>query len=182
MSEDGPRSLLGLKLLALGVLVVGVVADLATKAWMDRLLDMDPASAGPFGRIEIIPGFFALEGTYNEGVTFGLFGGHTNPILLFTAIATVALLVWLLATKRRSVLLHLGLGLVLAGALGNLYDRLHWAKVRDFLLVYVKDWEWPNFNVADSMIVVGVGLILFQELFLGGEQPAKAREGAGERA
>lgn len=157
-----------LKVLSLTILVVGLAADLASKGWMDRLLDMDPApGAGPFKRIELIPGFLALEGTYNEGVTFGLFGGHTSPILVFTALATAALLVWLFATRRPSLLLHVGLGMVLAGALGNLYDRWHWAKVRDFILVYVKDWEWPNFNVADSLIVVGVILIVLQELFGG---------------
>ncbi len=174
--ENSParRPVVRLKILAFAVLVGGVVLDLVTKAWMARLLDMDPSpGAGPFRRIDVIPGFFALEGTYNEGVTFGLFPGHTDPILIFTAIATVALLVWLLATKRRSVLLHLALGMVLAGAIGNLYDRLQWAKVRDFLLFYVKDRKWPNFNVADSMIVVGVILILLLELFFSPKRPAR---------
>ena len=145
---------------------MGTIADLWTKAWMARRLDMDPSpGAGPFGREEVIPGFLAWEGTYNEGVTFGLFGGQTNGIMLFTAVATVALIIWLAATKRRSFWLHLGLGMILAGALGNLYDRLHWQKVRDFILVYVGDWKWPNFNVADSLIVVGVIVILAEELF-----------------
>ena len=160
------RSLFSLKLLSVGLIVGGVALDLWSKAYMARRLDMDPApGAGPFGREEVIPGFLAWEGTYNPGVTFGLFGGQTDGILLFTAIATVALIVWLIATRRPSRLLHLGLGMVLAGAIGNLYDRLHWQKVRDFILVYVGDFKWPNFNVADSLIVVGVILILVEELF-----------------
>ncbi len=182
MSEPGTerRRLLRLKVLALAILVAGVAGDLVTKAWMARLLDMNPSpGAGPFGRIDIVPHFIALEGTYNEGVTFGLFGGHTDPILLFTILATVALLVWLLATRRTSVLLHVGLGMVLAGALGNLYDRHQWGKVRDFLLVYVGRFEWPNFNLADSLIVVGVATILWEETF--GRRRA-ARRAAGDVA
>ncbi|MFV1958362.1 MAG: signal peptidase II [Planctomycetota bacterium] len=159
------RPILGLKLLAFGIVVVGAGADLLSKAWMVRLLTMQPDSAGPFGRIELIPGFLALEGAYNPGVTFGLFGGQTDGIMLFTLLATVALLVWLLATRRHSVLLHVALGMVLAGAVGNLWDRWHWSKVRDFVLVYVGEHEWPNFNLADSMIVVGVILLLTLELF-----------------
>jgi len=161
--RGGP--ILGLKLLAFMIVVAGAALDLASKAWMEKLLSMQPDSAGPFGRIELIPGFFALEGTYNAGVTFGLFGGRTDGIMLFTLLATLALLVWLLATRRRSLLLHVALGMVLAGAVGNLWDRWHWSKVRDFILVYVGDHEWPNFNVADSLIVVGVILLLALELF-----------------
>lgn len=174
----GPGWPLGLKVTASVIIVVGVVLDLWTKSYFAALLDMDPSpGAGPFGRIEVIPGFLAWEGAYNPGVTFGLFGGHTDPILLFTILATAALLVWLIATKRRSVLLHVSLGMVLAGALGNLYDRFLWAKVRDFILVYVGDFEWPNFNVADSFIVVGVILILFEEIFLRPKEEARAARG-----
>ncbi len=177
-SDASPRSLVSLKTLSLGLILVGVVADLWTKAVMERRLDMDPKpGGGPFGREEVIPGFLAWEGTYNEGVTFGLFGGQTNGIMLFTAIATIALVIWLIATRRRSLLLHVGLGMVLAGAIGNLYDRLQWQKVRDFILVYVGDFKWPNFNVADSLIVVGVIVILVEELFVRPKDAPEAREG-----
>jgi signal peptidase II len=132
---------------------------------------MDEGTAGPFGRIEIIEGLFALEGTYNPGVTFGLAQGQTELILVFTFVATSVLGAWLFLTRRHSRLLHVALAMVLAGALGNLWDRLHWHKVRDFFLFYLGEpqaayFEWPNFNVADSMIVVGVGLILLDELIL----------------
>ena len=160
-----------LKVVALIVIVVGIALDLGTKAWMGDLLALDPDSAGPFGRIELIEGVFALEGTYNPGVTFGLAQGQTELILAFTFLATAVLGAWLFLTKRRNWLLHVALGMVLAGALGNLWDRLQWHKVRDFFLFYLGDpaapsFRWPNFNVADSMIVVGVGLILLDELFL----------------
>lgn len=159
-----------LKLLALVVILAGLALDLGTKTWLGDVLEMDPGAEGPFGRIEVIHGFFALEGTYNPGVTFGLAPGKTVPILVFTILATLGLLTWLMATRRQSVVLHAALGMVLAGALGNLWDRLHWHKVRDFFLIYTGDpkspsFEWPNFNVADSMIVCGVILILILEIF-----------------
>ena len=160
-----------LKLLAVVVMGIGLVADLVTKAHFAKLLQMDPTTDGPYRPpIDVIPGFFALEGTYNKGVTFGAFPGETTAILVFTVLATIGLTVWLLVTRRRSVLLHVALGMVLAGALGNLYDRFHWHKVRDFFLIYIGElpapsWKWPNFNVADALIVVGVILILFHELF-----------------
>lgn len=172
MTAETEGSLRKLKILAVVIIIVMVAADLGTKAWMADLLGMAPAPGvhGPFGRIEIIPGFLALEGIYNPGVTFGLAKGQTNLILLFTVVATLLLFVWLLATRQPSRMLHIGLGLVIAGALGNLWDRWHWAMVRDFILFYVGDWKWPNFNVADSCIVVGVIMILFDEIFLRGKR------------
>ena len=169
-----------LKVVALVLLVLGLVADLGTKAWFEDLLGMDPGTQGPFGEIDLIPGFFALQGTYNPGVTFGLAPGQTLPILLFTGVATLGLLAWLLSTRRASRMLHVALGMILAGALGNLWDRVHWSKVRDFFLLYTGDlsnpsWRWPNFNVADAFIVVGVCMILLDELILA---PRKARAAA----
>ena len=182
----GPERPWRLKLLALTVLAVGLVVDLGTKTWFASLLGMDPGAAGPFGEIDLIPGFFALQGTYNPGVTFGLAPGKTEAILLFTGVATLALFGWLLFTRRRSRMLHVALGMIIAGALGNLWDRVHWHKVRDFFLIYTGDlaaasFKWPNFNVADALIVVGVCMILLDELILG---PRKERAAAfgGTRA
>lgn len=183
MNADRPWRL---KVLALTVLVVGLALDLGTKAWFADLLGMDSGVQGPFGEIDLIPGFFALQGTYNPGVTFGLAPGQTGPILLFTGVATLGLLAWLLFTRRASRMLHVALGMILAGALGNLWDRWHYSKVRDFFLLYTGDlaepsFKWPNFNVADAFIVVGVCLILLDELVLA---PRKERAAAigGTRA
>ena len=122
----------------------------------------------------ILGGIFALDQTVDPGsiVVF-----NSEAILVFTGLATIGLTIWLLVTRRRSVLLHVALGMVLAGALGNLYDRFHWHKVRDFFLVYLGEleapsWKWPNFNVADALIVVGVIFILLHELF--GRRPSSS--------
>jgi signal peptidase II len=158
-----------LKVVALAIVAIGCVADLVTKAQVQSSLGMDPDLPSSARSIEVIPGFFRLEGTWNPGITFGLAsGGHTLAIKLFTMVACAAILGWLLATRSRSRLFHVALAMILGGAIGNLYDRFEWNKVRDFLLVYWKDpatWHWPAFNVADSLIVVGVILILGHELF-----------------
>jgi signal peptidase II len=174
-----PGRLRGLKTLAVVVIVAGIAIDLATKAWMQDRLRMDPARETSDHEV-LIPGFLGLEGTWNEGVTFGLARGETEWIFLFTGLAILGLVAWLLATRTPSRSLHLGLALVLAGAVGNLYDRWNWHKVRDFLLIHTgpienPTWKWPNFNAADSFIVVGVGLILWEELFGRARRERRAR-------
>jgi signal peptidase II len=165
------------KVVALAIVLVGLVLDLWTKSYMMDALGMSPDHRGSLRSIEVIPGFFRFEGNWNTGVTFGIAQGWTEPILIFTVLASAGLLAWLLLTRSPNRLLHVALGMILAGALGNLYDRFTWHKVRDFLLVYWKDpeiWEWPAFNVADSLIVVGVCFILGIELF--GPRPPKPAE------
>jgi signal peptidase II len=153
-----------------GVIVaIGLVADLWTKGVMQDLLGMSTDQPhGSERQIELIPGFLRFAGNWNPGVTFGMAAGWTQPILYFTVLACTGISAWLLITRNQSRVLHLALSLILAGAIGNLYDRVRFRMVRDFILVYWKDpsvWQWPAFNVADSMIVVGVGSILWLELF-----------------
>lgn len=172
-----PRARLArLKAVALLLMLVLLGLDLASKAWLQDELILRPGRNGE-REVDVLPGFFALQGTWNPGVTFGLARGYTWQILVITGTATLALLTWLLATRNPSRLLHVGLGLIISGALGNLYDRIRWSEVRDFFLVYLgrldkPDWTWPNFNVADAAIVVGVSLVIWDSLFT--PQPATA--------
>lgn len=158
-----------LKAWALLIVVLGTTADLWTKADMQQRLGMSPDHRHSSEReITVVPGYFKLAGNWNTGVTFGLAAGWTQPILIFTCVACAGILAWLLLTRSSSRGLHVALALILGGALGNLYDRWTWQMVRDFLLVYWKDpsiWQWPAFNVADALIVSGVILILWLELF-----------------
>jgi len=181
MSDVTPTTrLFKLKLVCLGLFVVWLALDLWTKADMQDRLGMVPGQPRGEREIDVIPGFFAWQGTWNPGVTFGIAPGQTNLILALTGIATIALLAWFAGTRSQSKCLHVGLSIILAGAIGNLWDRWHYGEVRDFILVYLGDlgdpnkWTWPNFNVADSGIVVGVGLVLFDALFGRGAQDAKA--------
>jgi signal peptidase II len=179
---DRPARLLKLKVWCTILLVATLVLDLWSKQYMQDLLGLspDPDVTASTRAIDVIPHFLAWQGTWNPGVTFGILPGETTLILLLTGLATIALSIWLAGTRSRSKCLHIGLAIILAGAIGNLYDRLLWNKVRDFILIYIGDlehptWKWPNFNVADSGIVCGVILVLWDALFGQGAKEAHAK-------
>ena len=169
-----------LKLVGLLLFVVLLPMDLWTKQHMQDRLGLVAGQSRSAHEEDVIPGFLAWQGTWNPGVTFGLAPGQTNLILALTSIATIGLIIWFFGTKLRSRCLHIGLALILSGALGNLYDRWQWGQVRDFILVYLgkledPSWTWPNFNVADMGIVVGVSLVLWDALFGYGAKDAKQK-------
>ena len=177
--ENAP-SLVKLKAIGLLIFVVWLPFDLWSKAYMQDKLGLVANQPRGAHDIDVIPGFLAWQGTWNPGVTFGLAPGQTNLILALTSIATIGLIIWFFGTKLRSRCLHFGLALILSGAIGNLYDRWEWGPVRDFILVYLgkledPSWTWPNFNVADMGIVVGVGLVLWDALFGLGAKDAKQK-------
>jgi signal peptidase II len=160
---------------ALVLVVLAFAVDLGTKGFMQTRLGMDADRPDASEVIEVIPSLFRFQGHWNPGITFGMLPHRTEAILTFTVLACLALFVAILVNRSRSALLHVSLALILGGALGNLYDRWQWQKVRDFLVVYWKDpsiWQWPAFNAADSFIVVGVILILWREFFGRRDAPA----------
>jgi signal peptidase II len=114
----------------------------------------------------VIDGFFRLVIVWNRGVSFGLLGGDRPlPAWLLSGVAVavcVGLFLWLRRTDRS--LTGWGIGLVMGGAIGNVIDRARWGAVFDFADFYINHWHWPAFNVADSAIVVGVGLMLIDSL------------------
>jgi signal peptidase II len=117
----------------------------------------------------VIPGFFDIVHSENRGVAFGLFNdGATNwstgllSLFALIAVLVVAALLWNGARLDRLSLA--GLSLILGGAAGNLFDRIAWGRVTDFLEFYIGDYHWPTFNLADSAIVIGSGLLLIELL------------------
>ncbi|HSM50846.1 MAG TPA: signal peptidase II [Thermoanaerobaculia bacterium] len=117
----------------------------------------------------VIPGVFYLTHVRNTGVAFGLFaergagGGMLALVLLgFAALTVVGIYFW--KTPRESRLLLTSLALVLGGAVGNLLDRIAAGAVTDFLGVFLGSYRWPDFNVADSAISVGLTLLLLESL------------------
>ena len=148
--------------LALGLAAAVLVLDQASKWIIVQVM------AGTHHVIEVT-GFFNLVLTYNTGVSFGFLSGLPAWVLIVCSLAIVAgLIIWLRRQSRR--LPALGIGLVVGGALGNVIDRLHAPGVIDFLDLHGFGIHWPAFNVADSAITVGIGLILFDSLFLEREQ------------
>ena len=145
---------------AMALVALTVVADQISKEVLLRTLLKQGSS------INIIDGFFQLVVVWNSGVSFGLMGGdRALPPWILSAVAIavcVGLFVWLRRTDRR--LTGWGIGLVMGGAIGNVIDRARWGAVFDFADFHVHQWHWPAFNVADSAIVVGVGLMLIDSL------------------
>jgi signal peptidase II len=116
--------------------------------------------------VTIIEGLFRLVIVWNRGVSFGLMSGDgAQPPWVLSGVAVavcVGLFVWLRRTDRS--LTGWGIGLVMGGAIGNVIDRARWGAVFDFADFHVGQWHWPAFNIADSAIVLGVGLMLIDSL------------------
>ncbi len=120
--------------------------------------------------ITVIPGFFNIIHTENSGIAFSLFAGASSSwkMVLLIAISMALLIAVVIVTwKSREMNWTTGvaLALILGGASSNLLDRIRFGQVVDFLDVYYRSYHWPTFNLADSAIVVGAGLIIL-ELFL----------------
>ena len=153
------------------VATVVFVLDQMSKIAADRWLQ-------PRRSVEVIPGFFDLSYSRNRGGLFGYFSTLEDPwrmlLLIFLPIVAIVLIaVFLVRTEEADRITRAGLALILGGATGNLLDRIVRGEVVDFVDVYVawspvKTWlvdtfgtsHWPTFNVADSSIVVGAGLLL----------------------
>ena len=123
-----------------------------------------------YRHIQIIPGFFRLTHTENSGAAFSLFADSPahwrNAFLIgFSMIAMVIVAVLLWKQARALTMTGIALSLILGGAAGNLWDRLASGRVVDFLLFYIKQYQWPVFNLADSSIVIGAGLLVAEMLF-----------------
>src|SRR5215469_14870211 len=113
----------------------------------------------------VLPGFFDIVHSQNRGVAFGLFNDgasdwSTGMLSLFSLVAVLVIGALLWNGARLDRLSQAGLSLILGGAAGNLFDRIVWGRVTDFLEFYIGDYHWPTFNVADSAIVIGSGLLL----------------------
>jgi signal peptidase II len=123
-----------------------------------------------YAHIQIIPGFLSITHTENTGAAFSLFADSpahwkTELLIAFSVIAMVIVSILLWKQPRALTTTGIALSLILGGAAGNLWDRLASGRVVDFLLFYIKQYQWPVFNLADSSIVVGAGLLVIEILF-----------------
>ncbi|MEL6114213.1 signal peptidase II [Photobacterium sp. SP02] len=161
----------GIRWLWLAVLVFAI--DIGTK-----LLVMDTMGYGWPNRIEVLP-FFNLLYVHNYGAAFSFLSDASGwQRWLFTAIAlgvTALLMVWMRRTPASHTMVNSAYALIIGGALGNLFDRLYHGFVVDFLDFYIGQHHWPAFNIADSAICVGAGLIILEGL-LAGKTKTKASQ------
>lgn len=169
--EPRPKGALSL---ALTLAAVVLVLDQVSK-WVILTQVMSPP------RVVEVTGFFNLVLTYNTGVSFGLFGGSAaawKPWALggIAVAVSAGLLYWLARQPERW--LALAIGLIVGGALGNALDRAHQPGVVDFLDFYLAGWHWPAFNLADSAIFLGVGILVFDGLF---REPVRSKNRANQK-
>jgi signal peptidase II len=143
--------------------LVVVLLDQISKIWI-----LENYSMGEIQ--EIIPGFFNLTLVMNPGAAFGIFAGlptMTRRIVLgcVTLVAVVLVIMLLRKEAKDDMYAQFALYMILGGAFGNLIDRFRFDAVVDFLDFYVGTYHWPAFNVADSAISFGVGLLLLRFIF-----------------
>jgi len=156
------------------VSLISLVLDQITKIWARASLPVQPdgcvipddiiAHKCIGMPVKLIDGFWDWRLSMNPGSAFGLFGGlgasFTRVFLSLIGIAAVIGMVYMLRKSRPDQrILHWALALVAGGAVGNLIDRIYFSVVTDFVLWKYKTHEWPVFNVADVVLVVGVGLM-----------------------
>lgn len=151
------------------------LADLITKiAIVERL---QPGSS-----VGVIGDYVRISHVRNLGASFGLFSGNTHSLVAVSSIAVLVVLYLAMRSRARISAMSF-LGLILGGALGNLYDRLRLGEVIDFVDVGLGTRRWPVFNVADVAVTLGVFLLLLDYLRGGGErgEPPEVSEERDER-
>ena len=115
----------------------------------------------------IIQDFFHLTYVTNDGMAFGLSMPGGRTILLILSIMLTIFICWFLWQEREGHnLVRLGLALILAGAFGNLLDRILYGKVVDFLDFMIGDFHWYIFNIADSSVTIGMMVFIFHSFFI----------------
>jgi signal peptidase II len=160
MPKDMPeRSSLRWLLWTLPALAV-VALDQFTKQWVSAVLQ-------PAETLTVMP-FFKLVLWFNTGAAFSFLadaGGWQRLVFVGIAVIATAVILWLLRKHPEQSLFCAGLSLILGGALGNLWDRVLHGHVVDFLLFHAGTAYFPAFNIADSAITVGAGMIIFDGFF-----------------
>lgn len=151
----GPWQWTGLTAVALAA----VAGDQLSKHVVTSRLSLDESSR--------VVGPLAIHRVENSGIAFGLFTSATSVVIVLTAIAVLWMLIYFARSGARHPVIPAGLGLLIGGSLSNLVDRVRLGHVTDFIDF---GW-WPAFNLADSFIVIGVGVLL--AALLGADRPPR---------
>lgn len=148
----------GLRFLWISLLVL--ILDVMSKQWV-------VANMALYESIQVMP-FFNLTYVRNYGAAFSFLHDASGwQRWFFSAIAIIVSLIivtWMKAASRAEKRLPIAFAFILGGAIGNLYDRIAYGYVIDFLDFYIQQWHWPAFNVADSAIFIGASLMVIDML------------------
>ena len=158
MSENPARPSALSRLTPMLSLVGGAVA-------LDQVIKWLVETRLPFHELVPVIPMFALYRTWNEGIAFSLLGGLPDTALLaLTGLVIIFVLYLWWRTPPGRGIAHLGYALIIGGALGNLIDRAIYGHVVDYILFHTESWSFAVFNLADSFISIGAGLIVLDEL------------------
>ena len=140
-------------------IVLALILDQAVKMAVEAYLPMHEAVA-------VLP-MLALYRTYNYGVAFSMLSGMDGWFIVGLRLVVVAFVIWLWRqTPKARGIAHAGYALIIAGALGNLIDRFLLGYVIDYILFYTETWSFAVFNLADSFITIGAGLVILDEVLM----------------
>ncbi|KAF5071546.1 Lipoprotein signal peptidase [anaerobic digester metagenome] len=146
------------------IIILGIAGDYLSKRWALANL-----TAGQV--IDLIPGYLNFSYVENRGAAFGIFQGQIRVLGVISLVMGTLLLLYLVKNRSVHPLIKISLSLIVAGALGNAYDRFFYGFVVDFIHFHLNStWHFPTFNVADSCVVVGSGLMILYVLFIEGRQ------------
>lgn len=139
------------------LVIVAMLLDQAIKIAVEMWL--------PFQQSVPVFPMLALYRTYNYGVAFSMLSGMEGWFIVSMRLLVVAFVLWLWQrTPKDRFFAHLGYAMIIAGALGNLVDRLIFGYVIDYVLFHTETWSFAVFNLADSFISIGAGSIILDEL------------------
>ena len=149
----------------IGIIVAIVALDQWSK-WMIK------TSYNLYQSEPIIEGFFYFTYVTNDGMAFGLSFPGGKTILLIVTLILTGVIMWMLWKEKNSHnLIRYGLTLILAGAIGNMIDRILFGKVVDFLDIMIGNFNWYIFNVADSAVTSGMILFILHTIIVGEKKP-----------
>lgn len=136
------------------VIIIGFLLDRITKLWaLDSLKNTSSKT--------VIKGFFDLTYVENKGAAWGIFIGKTMFLIAFTVIILSGVVFYLIKYRPKNKFVRVALSLIIAGALGNIVDRVIYKYVVDFISFHYKDvYSYPVFNIADMCVVIGTFLLL----------------------
>jgi signal peptidase II len=134
------------------IILIGALVDRLTKLWALKTLTKSEG-------IEVLKNFFSLSYLENKGAAFGIFQNKQIYLSVITLLVIVGMIYYVFKYKPESKILRISFSLIISGAIGNLYDRLAYNFVVDFVQVHYKGKYFPTFNVADSLVVLGTCLL-----------------------
>ena len=177
------------------LLATGLAADLITKS---LIFKHHYDAEDQFSPVSFwwIPDVFGIQTSFNGGALFGMFQGGSFWLAALSLVALTGILIWLFCFKMaRSLFLTISLGMISGGILGNLYDRMGFGYVEGHgveRMYHVRDWlhfklegvpffdPWPNFNIADCLLVVGATSLFFYALFVPDPSSQASKDAGGD--